>query len=180
MREIMKTLIAASLAALVSAGATYAIAQNQPAPSSNGWRAERMERMERFAREDMPALTDARIAGIKAGLKLTPDQEKLWPPVEQSMRDMAGQRAEGMKRWREARATRVQGTTPDLMEGLDRMVDGLKRRTDNLSKLRDAAKPLYATLDERQKRILPSLIRAGGPRMAHHGMGGHGGRDWRN
>ena len=172
----MKTLIAASLAALVSAGATYAIAQSQPAPGSDGWRAQRMER---FAREDLPALTDARIAGIKAGLKLTPDQEKLWPPVEQSLRDMAAQRAEGMKRWREARAVNAQAT-PDMMAGLDRMVEGLKRRTDGLTKLRDAAKPLYATLDERQKRILPSLIRAGGPRMAHHGGGMGGGRDWRN
>ncbi len=177
----MKTLIAASLAALVSAGATYAIAQNQPAPGSDGWRAQRMERMERFAREDLPALTDARIAGIKAGLKLTPDQEKLWPPVEQAMRDMAAQRAEGMKRWREARTANSQGTTPDMMAGLDRMIDGMTRRTGSLTKLRDAAKPLYATLDERQKRVLPTLIRAGGPRMAHHGMSGAmGGRDWRN
>jgi zinc resistance-associated protein len=159
----MKTLIAASLVALVSAGATYAIAQNN---NGDGWRAQRMERMERFAREDMPALTDARIAGIKAGLKLTSDQEKLWPPVEQSLRDMATQRAARMKSWRETRSGNP-AVAPDLIDRLDQMANGLKLRSESLFKLRDAAKPLYATLDDRQKRVLPTLIRAGGPRMSH-------------
>lgn len=32
--------------------------------------------------EDMSALLDAKISGLKAGLKLTAAQEKFWPPVE--------------------------------------------------------------------------------------------------
>ena len=32
--------------------------------------------------EDRAAFADARIAAVHAGLKLTADQEKLWPPVE--------------------------------------------------------------------------------------------------
>ena len=36
--------------------------------------------------EDRAAFTDARIAALHAGLKLTPDQEKLWPPVEAAIR----------------------------------------------------------------------------------------------
>src|SRR5262249_26677785 len=41
---------------------------------------------------DFNALTDARIAAIKTGLKLTPDQEKNWPAVEQAIRDLAKDR----------------------------------------------------------------------------------------
>ena len=37
--------------------------------------------------EDRAAIFDARIAGLKAGLKLTPDQDKLWPNVETALRD---------------------------------------------------------------------------------------------
>ena len=42
--------------------------------------------------EDRAAFADARIAAVKAGLKLTPDQEKLWPPVEAAVRDFAKMR----------------------------------------------------------------------------------------
>ena len=42
--------------------------------------------------EDRAAFTDARIAAVHAGLKLTPDQEKLWPPVEAAVRDFAKMR----------------------------------------------------------------------------------------
>ena len=36
----------------------------------------------RSSAEDRAVLLDARIGAIKAVLKLTPDQEKLWAPVE--------------------------------------------------------------------------------------------------
>ena len=39
--------------------------------------------------EDRAAFADARIAAVHAGLKLTADQEKLWPPVEAAVRDFA-------------------------------------------------------------------------------------------
>ena len=42
--------------------------------------------------EDRAAFADARIAAVHAGLKLTPDQEKLWPPVETAVRDFAKMR----------------------------------------------------------------------------------------
>jgi len=37
--------------------------------------------------EDRAAFADARIAAVHAGLKLTADQEKLWPAVETAARD---------------------------------------------------------------------------------------------
>ena len=51
----------------------------------------------RLSTEDVAAFTDARIAGLKAGLKLTAEQEKNWPAVETAIRDLAKQRADRMK-----------------------------------------------------------------------------------
>ncbi|HEY8072266.1 MAG TPA: hypothetical protein VIE47_09920, partial [Methylocystis sp.] len=39
--------------------------------------------------EDRAALVDAKVAGLKAGLKLTPAQEKSWPGVEAAIRERA-------------------------------------------------------------------------------------------
>ena len=39
--------------------------------------------------EDIAAFGDAGIAALHAGLKLTAEQEKLWPPVESALRDLA-------------------------------------------------------------------------------------------
>ena len=33
-------------------------------------------------------MADAKIAAVHAGLKLTADQEKLWPPVEGAVREL--------------------------------------------------------------------------------------------
>src|SRR5215212_2573183 len=42
-----------------------------------------MGMMGRFSPEDIEAFTDARIAALHAGLRLSPDQQQMWPPVEQ-------------------------------------------------------------------------------------------------
>src|SRR5947208_15249232 len=75
----MKKFAIAGIAALAIAGSTVVYAQHRP------WSHEHM----RMSPEDRAALTDARIAAVKAGLKLTPEQEKLWPPVEAAVRDFA-------------------------------------------------------------------------------------------
>ena len=74
----MKKFAIAGIAALAIAGSTAVYAQHRP------WSHEHM----RMSPEDRAAFTDARIAAVKAGLKLTPDQEKLWPPVESAVREM--------------------------------------------------------------------------------------------
>jgi hypothetical protein len=174
----MKTLTAATLAAFLAAGATYAVAQQgqgsqgQAPQSQSGWEQRRAERMERFMRDELPALTDARIGGLKAGLKLTPEQEKLWPPVEQALRDMAAQRMQAMQQRRAERGNRG-AERPDPMQQLDRMVDRSAQMSSSLARLRDAAKPLYATFDDRQKQVLPTLVR-----QARHKMAGGGGYGW--
>ena len=78
----MKKILLAGVAALAIAGTTVVYAQHRP------WFHEHM----RMSPEDRAALTDARIAAVHAGLKLTPDQEKLWPPLEAAVRDFAKMR----------------------------------------------------------------------------------------
>ena len=46
----------------------------------------RLERLERLNQADMSALTDARVNIVKSTLALTPDQEKLWPAIEDAIR----------------------------------------------------------------------------------------------
>src|SRR5438128_12485390 len=83
-----KTMIAGTIALTLS-GAGFALAQqtSQPAPAPEA-------RGLRSGTEDVAALTDARVAALKAGLQLTAEQEKNWPAVETAIRDLAKARAE--------------------------------------------------------------------------------------
>jgi len=78
----MRRFAIAGLAALAIVASTAVYAQYRP------WFSEHMRQM-RLTPEDRAAFVDARIAAVHAGLKLTPDQEKLWPPVEAAVRDFA-------------------------------------------------------------------------------------------
>ena len=52
--------------------------------------AEQAASHDRLSAADLEHLTDARIEIVKAALQLTPDQEKLWPPIEEAIRARAG------------------------------------------------------------------------------------------
>jgi hypothetical protein len=164
---MLRNSIAAGTVALMIAGAGVALAQSTP--PREGMRM-------RPSTEDIAAFTDARIAALKAGLKLTAEQEKNWPAVETALRDMAKQRAERAQ----ARADRRDAArgndsaaqpAPDAIARMREGADGLSRRADNLKKLADASEPLYKSLDDGQKRRFAALIRAGGrPMMGQHRM----------
>ncbi|MGU3668506.1 Spy/CpxP family protein refolding chaperone [Methylobacterium sp. A49B] len=116
--------------------------------------------------EDRAAFTDARIAALHAGLKLNADQEKLWPPVESAIRDMAKLREQR----REAMRDRPR-FGDDAPAALRAMADAATARGEALRKLADASQPLYASLDQDQKRRAMILARPMG-RMGGHGMRG--------
>src|SRR3974377_1993260 len=59
----------------------------------------------RLSEADLKAFTDARVAALKAGLALTPDQEKNWAPVEQDIRNMAQARQASSAAGREHKET---------------------------------------------------------------------------
>src|SRR4030088_525889 len=75
----MKKVLLAGVAALAIAGSTAVYAQHRP------WFHDHV----RMNPEDRAAFADARIAAVHAGLKLTADQEKLWPPVETAVKEFA-------------------------------------------------------------------------------------------
>ena len=87
----------AGTTALTIVGASLVYAQQTP-PNQPG--RDTAQQRPRLSVEDQAALTDARIAGLKAGLKLTPAQEKNWPAVEAALRDRAKLRAERFEQFR--------------------------------------------------------------------------------
>lgn len=127
--------------------------------------------MGRFSPEDMSAFADAQIAAIHAGLKLSADQEKLWPPVETAIRNLATLHLSHMQAMRQNQGA-MAGDRVALIRG---MADRMGQGADALRKLADAAASLYATLDEAQRRRLHVLAPMG-PRgvMGPGGMMGLG------
>jgi hypothetical protein len=119
-----------------------------------------MERMQHWA-ADHQALLDAKLAGLKAGLKLTPDQERLWEPFEAAVRDAAKMRMEHMRammdRMRGMMAEDTERRSP--IDRIEMMAAHMSEAASALTKIADAAKPFYASLDDSQKRIFGWLGR---------------------
>ena len=165
---MMKKTIAAGTVALMLAGAGAALAQSAPSP--DGARAQ-------LRADDVAAFTDARIAGLKAGLKLTADQEKNWPAVEAALRERAKQRAERMNARAEPRTDRREAgrdhtaarPAPDAIARMREGADAMNARAAGLKTLADASEPLYRSLDDGQKRRFGALLQMGGRAgMARH------------
>ncbi len=112
----MKKILLAGIAVLAIAGTTVVYAQHRP------WFHEHM----RMNPEDRAALTDARIAAVHAGLKLSPDQDKLWPPLETAVRDFAKLRIDRANARMNARSDDSQQDDP---------VARLRERADNMASL---------------------------------------------
>ena len=142
----MRKFTIAAVAVLAIAGSTAVYAQHRH------WGFGHM----RMNPEDRAAFADARIAAVHAGLKLTADQEKLWPPVEAAVREFAKLRIDRAN-------ARINATQGDQQKP-DDPVARLRERADNMAtsatamkKIADAADPLYKTLDDSQKRRLAIL-----------------------
>jgi hypothetical protein len=148
----MKKFAIAGIAALAIAGSTAVYAQHRP------WTHEHS----RLSPEDRAAFTDARIAAVKAGLKLTPDQEKLWPPVEAAVRDLAKLRIDRANARMNAKPDDADAKPRDPVTRLRERADTMAATAAALKKIADAADPLYKTLDEGQKRRLAILTRMAG------------------
>lgn len=147
-RHILLT--SAALAAFTFAPAARAAEDESSGPA--------MERMQHWA-ADHEAMLDAKLAGLKAGLRLTSDQEKLWPPLEAAIRDAAKLHMEQMKsmmdRMRNMHETMMQGGPGEAVSPVDRLEalgQHMSARGAAIEKVADAAKPLYASLDDSQKR----------------------------
>ena len=138
--------------------------------------------------DDIKAFTDARIAALRAGLQLTPDQEKNWPPFEQALRDLVKLHQQ-RKQEREAGGEQQHPSNP--FEQLQRRADALLNFGFGLKQLAEVGTPLYQSLSDAQKRrfaFLAHILRphwmGGGMGEEHHGFenrrrgGPHGMMDW--
>jgi hypothetical protein len=156
--------VATALTLASFAGGSFAVADDS---------AQR-EQPARFSPEDRAAFLDARIAALKAGLELNADQEKNWAPLESAMRDLAKQRAERFAAWKERReADNNEAAEVNPIDRLARASERLSARAADLQKLAAAAKPLYDSLDDSQKRRFAVLFH----RPAGHGQWRHWRRD---
>lgn len=172
-----KTIIAAAAAALL-ASVTFGLA----APNFRG---DGPRPTPAQMAENAGAMSDARIAALKAGLRMTPDQEKLWPGVEAALRELSQERIDRRtERFEQKAEKKADDERPNPIERMRERADAMIERGDTLKKLVAAADPLYQSLDDSQKHRFNRLFRdAQGERMAsrhgweRHGWGRHGDRD---
>jgi hypothetical protein len=175
-----------ALAAVVAVPATVAIAKTDNA----GWR--------QMTPDTRARLQEGRVAMVKAALQLTPDQEKLWAPVETQVREGFKAREAWMEEWKkkreERKAEREKGgeqKRPDLADRFQKMSLRMTERADRMKAFTAAFTPFYASLSDEQKDALRPLLKqlipgghhghrfAGGwgPGGRHHGgWSDHGGK----
>ena len=99
---------------------------------------------------------DARIAVVKAGLQLKPDQAKYWPAVESAMRARAQTQYAQMT----ALADQVVREVDPITLFRER-ADAMAQRAGELKKLVDAWEPLSRSLAPDQKERMRLLAAAG-------------------
>ncbi|RUO99542.1 Spy/CpxP family protein refolding chaperone [Hyphomicrobium sp.] len=153
-----------ALAAIAAVPATVAIAKTT---DGGGWRSMTPETRSR--------LEDGRIAMVKTALQLTPDQEKLWAPVEAQVRDAFKSREARIEEWKKKREERkAEGDKadaekrPDLAARFEKMSKRMGERADRLKAFSSAFSPFYASLSDEQKDVLRPLMRQLAPGFGHH------------
>jgi LTXXQ motif family protein len=107
----------------------------------------------RLTPDDLKALTDARIAATKDVLKLTPEQTRFWPPVENAIRARAEARHQRIERLRHL-AEQVREGRVDPVEIMRMRAQTLSEKGATLKQLADAWQPLSQTLQPDQKQRL--------------------------
>ena len=156
----MRNFAIAAVAVLAIAGSTAVYAQHRH------WAGHVFSRMNP---EDRAAYADARIAAVHAGLKLTADQEKLWPPVEAAVKEFAKLRIDRANaRMNPPKDDSSQQKPDDPVARLRDRAENMAATAGAMKKIAEAADPLYKTLDDGQKRRLAVLTRFGGREGWHH------------
>jgi hypothetical protein len=102
----------------------------------------------------VPDFVTARIKYLHDRLRITPEQETLWEPVAQAMRDDAREIFPLLRERFRATA----GGAPDLLRAYEKL-DALQ--LDSIRKFTAAFDPLYAALPENQKKIADVMLREG-------------------
>jgi hypothetical protein len=162
------------LAALFAGGMSIALhAWSQTAPTGPGGPGGPAAH-HRDAPAPLPSeRVEPMLAFAKASLKITPQQEAQWNAVADVVRKHAKAHDEEIKkrraRFEGARDGNTPPARPNGIEMLQQQQQRLTQRAKELDELLTAAKPLYASLSEDQKKAADRLLHHGG---MHHG-GGH-------
>ena len=144
---MLKPVIAAAVLAI--AGSTFVYAQQRSGESDFDGASRFGEHM-RPSVGDVRAFADARIAALKAGLQLTPEQEKNWAGFNSAMHYLGHNGADRLN-LRIARAKR--DPPDDIIEQMRNEAQFLNDRAVDQRNVADAAEPLFASLDAKQKVI---------------------------
>jgi hypothetical protein len=135
MRKVVSFVIAALIAGAALTGSVVA--------------RDRSDRVELTANQTVAEL-DARIARIKADLHLTPEQEEKWSGFENAVHEISKRRADRQVARRAERSE--QKGSVDFIEQMRQAAVSMSERSVAEKQLADAAQPVYASLDDQQKR----------------------------
>jgi hypothetical protein len=178
MRKMLIWAAAFATSAIVAVP-TYAQAPIPDAQLNAGRPVEKTVRLVRDTRDSraeaptvnqLTAVDDARIARIKADLRLTSEQEGYWGKLESALKDISHRRAENfVARWAEERDARDEArnrdnhdqraAAPTPMDRMRRAADSMNARAADLKSVADASEPIYEKLDDGQRRTLDAALR---------------------
>jgi len=166
----LRTLLMSALilGAPVAGGSVFALADN--APTASG-----AEHPGRPSAAVMQHLADGRIAYIETALNLNSDQQKLWQPVADLLRQDSAAHAAMMQDHKPG--DRKPGDEAALSDLLNRHAEAMTNRAASDQKLASALKSLEASLTVEQKETLKIAFFSSLPHMMHHrgpGEFGHG------
>jgi hypothetical protein len=89
---------------------------------------------------------NSQIAQVKSMLRLTPAQERYWPPVEAALRNLARQ------------ATAREDDSDGMVQRFKAKAKSFAGNTAAIQRVVAAARPLIRTLDEEQKQTARALV----------------------
>ena len=120
---------------------------------------------------------DARIAKLKADLRLTADQDGNWAGLQTGLHDYGVNQIKSHLNYRNSREDRREErrdakdrdeargkndtVQPTAIAQMRSEADELSARAADLKKLADAAEPIYRSLDDSQRRVLVRFMRTG-------------------
>jgi zinc resistance-associated protein len=142
----MKRTLLGTLAAVALSASAFAQSDQQP-PAPSDQKPTHAELAQHWAE----AALDTQLKGMKASLGLTADQEKDWDSFEAAVRDAA-----------KARVLALQKEQSSGLSPMDRNLakaDRIGQGQASLAKIVEAAKPLYASLDNAYKQKFITLGR---------------------
>jgi hypothetical protein len=157
--------VIAATAALALIGSTLVYAQQQGGSSG---------RHHQMTPDRYVKRTNERIAAIKAGLELTPDQQQAWGAYQQALEDLVQFRVQRMQA-RQANQQQAGSTQPrkgggDPFARLSRRVDFMTQSAPLVKKMADAGEPLYQSLSDAQKGRFKMLTRLLLPKLTMTGQ----------